>query len=112
MKCWFMYAAISPSSKDSCAITWHQWHAAYPILRKMGLSSSLARLSASGPQGYQSTGLSLCCSRYGELDCASRFGMLFKCVDLLHIAVVHHPLQSMEIGFNVLGIRRARDHDH
>ena len=23
----FMSAAVSSSSKDSCAITWHQWHA-------------------------------------------------------------------------------------
>jgi len=24
----FISAAVSPSSNDSCAITWHQWHAA------------------------------------------------------------------------------------
>ena len=33
-----------------------------------------ARDSASSPHGYQSTGLSLCCSRYGELSPPRRFG--------------------------------------
>ena len=31
-----------------------------------------ARASASSPHGYQSTGLSLCCCRYGEVSPASR----------------------------------------
>lgn len=30
---------------------------------RMGLSSRFALSSASGPQGYQSTGLCLCCCR-------------------------------------------------
>ena len=30
------------------------------------------RASASGPHGHQSTGLCLCCSRYGEVSCARR----------------------------------------
>ena len=34
-----------------------------PMLRKMGLSSALALVSASSPQGNQSTGLWACCSR-------------------------------------------------
>ena len=28
MKCAFMKSAVAASSKDSCAMTWHQWHAA------------------------------------------------------------------------------------
>ncbi len=24
-KCSFRYAAVAPSSNDSCAMTWHQW---------------------------------------------------------------------------------------
>src|SRR5258706_12497166 len=43
--------------------------------RKIGLSWSFARASASGPQGNQSTGLDWCCSRYGDVSPASRFGM-------------------------------------
>src|ERR1044072_3199241 len=42
----------------------------------MGRSSAFARSSASGPQGYQSTGLSLCCSRYGLVSFARRLGMM------------------------------------
>src|SRR5215210_3703552 len=37
----------------------------------MGLSSSRALFNASSPQGYQSTGLSLCWSRYGLVSFAS-----------------------------------------
>src|SRR6185436_1381713 len=40
--------------------------------RKIGLSSARARASASGPQGYQSTGLSLCWRRYGDDSSARR----------------------------------------
>src|SRR5436305_4949740 len=69
----FITAATVGSSNDSCAITWHQWHAEYPTLNSTGLSSVLARSNASSPHGYQSTGLSLCCRRYGLVSSASRF---------------------------------------
>lgn len=49
--------ATTSSSNDSCNITWHQWHVAYPIERETGLSSRIARWNASSPHGYQSTGL-------------------------------------------------------
>ena len=42
---------------------------------RIGTSRSRAASSASGPHGYQSTGLSLCCSRYGEVSPARRLGM-------------------------------------
>src|SRR5829696_8671122 len=71
----FISAAVSGSSNDSRSITWHQWQAEYPIESRIGRSSSRARRSASSPQGYQSTGLSLCWRRYGELSSASRFGI-------------------------------------
>ena len=41
----------------------------------MGRSSDRARSSASAPQGYQSTGFSECCRRYGLVSSASRLGM-------------------------------------
>src|SRR3972149_6353272 len=41
--------------------------------RKIGRSSSRARASASGPQGYQSTGLWACWRRYGLVSPARRF---------------------------------------
>jgi len=59
----FRKAAVSRSSKDSWAMTWHQWQAEYPMERKMGRSSDRARAAASSPQGYQSTGFSACCFR-------------------------------------------------
>ena len=39
------------------------------------MSSSRARASASSPHGYQSTGLSACWSRYGEVSWARRFAI-------------------------------------
>src|SRR3954464_5494408 len=69
----FMTSAVAESSKLSCAMTWHQWQAAYPTESRMGLLARFASASASGPQGHQSTGLCLCCSRYGLVSRASRF---------------------------------------
>src|SRR5436305_30474 len=69
----FITAATAGSSNDSCAITWHQWHAEYPTLNSTGLSSAAARSNASSPHGYQSTGLSWCCRKYGLVSSASRF---------------------------------------
>src|SRR3954469_11817121 len=63
-----MSFAVSSSSNDSCAITWHQWHDEYPTDKKIGRSSARARSNASGPHGYQSTGLCACCNRYGEVS--------------------------------------------
>src|SRR5688572_10969646 len=42
------------------------------MLKRIGLSSRAARSSASGPHGYQSTGLWACCSRYGLVSLARR----------------------------------------
>src|SRR5215470_19991958 len=66
-------AAVSSSSKDSCAITWHQWQAAYPTDSSTGTSRRFASANASSDQGHQSTGLSACCSRYGLVALLSRF---------------------------------------
>ena len=66
-------AAVSGSSKLSWAMTWHQWHEAYPMDTKRGLSSSRARCRASSPQGNHSTGLSACWRRYGLVSSARWF---------------------------------------
>src|SRR5438477_12323441 len=71
----FITAATAGSSNDSCAITWHQWHAEYPTLSSTGLSSAFALANASSPHGYQLTGLSWCCRKYGLVSDASRFMM-------------------------------------
>ncbi len=42
------------------------------MLRKMGLFSSFAFCNASGPQGYQFTGLWACCSKYGLMVSINR----------------------------------------
>ena len=42
------------------AITWHQWQAAYPTDKSVGLSSSLAARKVALPQAHQWTGLSSC----------------------------------------------------
>src|SRR6516165_4494371 len=75
-KCRFRSAATSSFSKDSCSMTWHQWHVEYPTERNTGLSSRLAFSNASSPHGYQSTGLLACCSKYGLFSAARRFGIL------------------------------------
>src|ERR1700678_1550556 len=68
-----MRAAVASFSNDSRSITWHQWHAEYPMLSRIGLSSRFARSSASGPHRDQSTGLPACCCRYGDDSFARRF---------------------------------------
>src|SRR3989338_10112067 len=64
--------AISWFSKDSCAMTWHQWQVEYPMDKRMGLSAPTAAAKACGPQGYQNTGLLECWSRYGLCSATSR----------------------------------------
>ncbi len=54
---------------------WHQWQLAYPTLSSTGTSRFLASSNASGDQGHQSTGLSACWRRYGEVVCVSRLAM-------------------------------------
>lgn len=46
--------------------------------RKTGFPSSFARAKASSPQGYQSTGLWECWSRYGDFSFANLFGAFFS----------------------------------
>src|SRR5665213_4512266 len=46
------------------------------MLSRIGLSSRLARSSASGPHGYQSTGLPACWSKYGLVSSAKRLGIV------------------------------------
>ena len=46
-------------------MTWHQWQAAYPTDSRIGTSRRRASANASSPHSHQSTGLSLCCNRYG-----------------------------------------------
>ena len=55
-----MYAAVVSSSNDSWAMTWHQWQALYPTLRKTGTFRLRASSKAAGSHGHQSTGLSAC----------------------------------------------------
>src|SRR5215469_3246871 len=68
----FMTAAVGSSSKLSCAMTWHQWQAAYPTESRIGRLVRLASASAGGPQGHHSTGLDLCWSKYGLVSWAKR----------------------------------------
>ena len=48
-KCSLRYAAVASSSNDSCAITWHQWQAAYPTLSSTGTLRRRASSNAAGP---------------------------------------------------------------
>ena len=75
-KCSLRYAAVASSSNDSCAMTWHQWQAAYPTLSSTGTFRWRASPKASSPHSHQSTGLSACWSRYGLVADARRFGTL------------------------------------
>src|SRR6185369_6434705 len=75
----FITRAMPSSSKDSCAITWHQWQAEYPTERRIGLPVFFDSASASGPHGYQSTGFSACCWRYGLVSKARRLGIRECC---------------------------------
>lgn len=46
----------------------HQWQAAYPTLISIGRDSLRASSNAASVHGHQSTGLSLCCNRYGLVE--------------------------------------------
>lgn len=76
----FKNLAIDSFSKLSCSITWHQWQVEYPIDRNIGRFRSFAFRNASSPHGYQSTGLFLCWSRYGDFSLAS---LLVKLLPIL-----------------------------
>src|ERR1700730_9152536 len=69
----FTIAAVASSSNDSCAITWHQWQAAYPTDSSTGTSRRCPGPDSSSDQGHQSTGLSACCNRYGLVALLSLF---------------------------------------
>src|SRR4051812_16523310 len=73
-KCSLTKSATRLSSNDSCAMTWHQWHAAYPTDSRIGTPRSRAAANASSPHCHQSTGLSLCWRRYGLVASARRLG--------------------------------------
>ena len=45
------------------------------MLKSTGTSRSAASAKAASPQGCQSTGLSACWSRYGEVSLARRLGI-------------------------------------
>src|SRR5215216_5598726 len=74
-KCSLRVFATSGFENVSRSMTWHQWQELYPIERKMSFFSLRARSNASGPHGYQSTGLYACWSRYGLVSSARRLGM-------------------------------------
>ncbi len=44
--------------------------------KKIGLASVFAFIKASSPQGYQSTGLWACCSKYGDFSLLRRLAVL------------------------------------
>src|SRR4051794_32187855 len=90
-KCSLRYAAVASSSKDSWAITWHQWHAAYPTLSRIGTLRRRATSNGSSPHSHQSTGLSRCWSRYGEVAFARRFGMELPALRVPGAATVWVP---------------------
>src|ERR1022692_2448053 len=50
------------------------------MLRKIGFCSAFAFAKASSPQGYQSTGLYACSSKYGLFSLMSRLGFLVPCI--------------------------------
>ena len=56
-------AAVAASSNDSCAMTWHQWQAAYPTDSNTGTSRRAASANASSDHSHQSMGLSACWRR-------------------------------------------------
>ncbi|KAI7091830.1 hypothetical protein KC356_g332 [Hortaea werneckii] len=59
--------AMRGSSKLSWAITWHQWHAEYPMLTNSNLLVLFASCSVSGDHSCHAVGLSMCDRTYGLL---------------------------------------------
>src|SRR3984957_11340072 len=61
----FISSAMPGFSKLSCAMTWHQWQAAYPTDSKIGLFPDFAPASVAWTQRCPWPGVSRCCSREG-----------------------------------------------
>src|SRR5678815_3743723 len=106
-----MSPAIASFSKLSRSMTWHQWHAEYPIERKIGLSAALAAARASGPQGCQATGLCACCRRYGLVSPASRFagrawGADIREAQELSLIHISEPTRLLSISYAVFCLKK------
>ena len=97
-KCSLRYAAVASSSNDSCAITWHQWHAAYPTLSSTGTSRRRASSNAAGSHSHQWTGLSACWRRYGLVAPTRRFAIPSLPVSWTSTAKVTKPLVSVGLS--------------
>src|SRR5262245_9001197 len=72
----------------------------------IGLFSSRAFANASSPHGYQSTGLSACCRRYGLVSFARRFGMPLRLVRM-HVVPVALPPPSAPIPHSPAALVRV-----
>lgn len=73
------------------------------MLRNTGLSSFAARSKASPHQGYQSTGLSACCSRYGLAASLSRLGIVSP-----HPKYSATSMRRLRAAIRAKGARRLR----
>src|SRR5690606_1068574 len=69
------------------------------MLRKMGTSRSFATRNASSPHGYQSTGLSLCCSRYGLVSFPRRFRPLIFALSVPDPSLTITSFRSLFVVF-------------
>src|SRR5579885_3846980 len=76
--------------------------------RKIGLSSRLAFSKASGPQGYQSTGLWACCRRYGLFSWINRL----VCCDDDDIGASAYSLTSSFCMKNPIKSETKRSKNH
>ena len=63
----------NPRTAVDRSTSWHQWQAAYPTLSSTGTLRRRASSNAAGSHSHQSTGLSWCCWRYGDVALARRF---------------------------------------
>src|SRR5450759_5010720 len=79
------------------------------MLKRIGLSSWRALLSASSPHGYQSTGLCACCSRYGLVSLLRRLVCLYSsdgdvirlCSLLISSVVSVHCVSSIVLLYDI-----------
>src|ERR1044072_8256974 len=78
------------------------------MLSRIGFRSVLARVSASSPHGYQSTGLFACCSRYGLVSLAKRLGICAtypRCAPRAHRRSLNRMKERHAEGGRVAGER-------
>src|SRR6202521_3369973 len=81
--------------------------------KRMGFVSCLAASRACSPQGYQSTGLSACCRRYGLVSAARRLRCMLqlRSVRMRNNISEVLPMSDLKLAVELPALRLKRNED-